>query len=276
MKHQIIALTIMMLGLPGISFADKPRYPPIMSEIMEYFTKGKDYPEVINGKPYRIKAKGVVMADMDGDGREEVFLAVKPHYRQSPSIIIFTRNKRGKLIRVKEGLAPGPLVPVTGDYIDDHTLGVGVDMTIGPNKKGEPADPRDVAAIGMQQKMHVVVYKNFYHMSLREDEGGYIDMTHQKDFVNEKNCEKFEFAEVVSMKAGFLKNGGQRKYLVTVAGNELNFYRIDGVTKYGFLKKQRWAAPLPENFARLAGDKNGAVGYVLKNGKAHPLALPGT
>lgn len=136
MKHKIIALTVMMLGLPGISFAEKPQYPPVLNEIMEYFTKGEDYPEVIKGKPYRIKAKGIAMADMDGDGRDEIFLAIKPHYRQSPSIIIFTRDKRGKLSRVKEGLAPGPLVAVTGDYIDDHTLGVGVDMTVGPNKKG--------------------------------------------------------------------------------------------------------------------------------------------
>lgn len=262
-----------MLAAPILAYAGKPTDSKVMREIIDYFIN-QEYPEVINGKRYKVKAKGVVTGDINGDGREEVFLALRPHYRQMPSIIIFTRNKNRKLHRVKEGLAPGPLMPITGDYIDSHVLRYGIDITVKQNRNGEPPPAREIAEIGMQQKMHVVVYKKFNHMTLYEDNGGYIDMTHQNKYLDQESCGKFEFADLDGMKIGRLSNGGKRNYLVTVAANELNFYRIDGFTNNGFLEKQLWISPAPRNFSRLSKTRDGSVGFITKSGQYRSLALP--
>ena len=248
-------------------------YPPELKAVLNYFLR-TEYPEVINGKRYKIKARTVEVVDIDGNGNKEIFLVIVPHYRQSPTVLIFTHNNAGKLVRIKEGLAPGPLVPVTGDYIDSHTLRVAVDMTVKPKKGKKKINPKDVATLGLEQNLHVVAYKKFFHMDHRQGYGSYIDMTHHNKYVNEDNCEKFEFSPVQQIKSGYLHGDDKRKYLLVVAGNQLYLYRIDGFTAKGLLKKQLWISKLPGGFKRLMRNRDGYLGYITQNRSYIPIPVP--
>ena len=90
---------------------------------------GGNFPELFGEAYYRVKVKAAQVVDLDGDGITEVIVGLTPHYRQSPTIIIFQLID-GQVHRVKEGLAPGPLQHVSGNYIDSHTVEAsGVDIS---------------------------------------------------------------------------------------------------------------------------------------------------
>ncbi len=96
----------------------------------------KEYPEEFGDTTYRTKIENVVVADLDGDGQPEVTVRFIPHYHRSPTVVIYRVAPDMTVTRVTEGLAPGPLVPVTGDFLDSHTLGEGADITIGDGEDG--------------------------------------------------------------------------------------------------------------------------------------------
>ena len=112
-------------------------------EAVRKFLLDKEYPELFD-KPYRTKIENAVRADLDGDGALEVVLHVMPHYRQSATIVIFRVDKELVVTRLKEGLAPGPLVPLSGTFLDSHSIGHAVDLTLnGTLEKFLSAEQRD-------------------------------------------------------------------------------------------------------------------------------------
>src|SRR5690242_5459319 len=107
-------LAVAAVTPPGAG--DQP-VPPAISAVQKYVLE-KDYPEVFAGKNYRAKVEGSVIEDLDGDGQSEVIFHFMPHYRQSPTIVIYRITKDLAVTRVTEGLAPGPLHAITDDFLD--------------------------------------------------------------------------------------------------------------------------------------------------------------
>lgn len=57
-------------------------------EALKSYLLDKDYPEVFKGAKYKINIENIVFADVDNDGAEEAIALYRPHYLQSPTIII--------------------------------------------------------------------------------------------------------------------------------------------------------------------------------------------
>jgi hypothetical protein len=208
--------------------------PPKVAAVQKYLLN-EDYPEVFGEQHYRIKVEDALVADVDDDGNEEVILLVKPHYRQSPTIVLFKVSKDLKVKRVIEGLAPGPLVPVSGDYLDSHTLGMGVDLTIQGAEK-DPKNRKEAVTIALKEMGGVVEYRSFFHTDGRKGKAPvYVDMSHLEAPKN-GSCEAFEFSTVDAIKVAS-KDDGTGHYLLALVGKELYTYKIKKITTDGFLEK---------------------------------------
>ncbi len=208
--------------------------PPKVAAVQKYLLE-QEYPEVFGDKHYRIKVEDALVADVDDDGISEVILRVKPHYRQSPTVVLFKVSKDLKVKRVVEGLAPGPLVPVTGDYLDSHTLGMAADLTVQGAEK-DPKKRKQAVAIALKEMGGVVEYANFIHTDGRKGKAPvYIDMSHLKA-PKDATCENFEFSTVDALQVA-AKDDGSGNYLVALVGSELYMYKIKKITPDGFLQK---------------------------------------
>jgi hypothetical protein len=216
--------------------------PPRIKAVQQYLLE-QDYPELFGDTPYRIKADDVVEVDLDGDGVDEVVMLMRPHFRQSPTIVIFQVSKNLRVRRVKEGLAPGPLQPLSGDFLDGHTLGMGVDVTIA-DAPTDPKQRRELVAISMKEMGGVVEYANFLHMDGRKGKGMYIDMTGLPRPPKDPNCEKFEFSRVDEI-AVAKKDDGSGNYLLAMVGKELYVYKIHKIRADGLLDKTLTIKPAP-------------------------------
>ncbi len=228
----IIGLLLASLVTWGAAFAVEPS--PKVEAVKQYLLKD-DYPELFGDKSYRMKVKDVIEADLDDDGEDEVIFHVTPHYLQSPTIIIFKVSKNLKVSRVIEGLAPGPLVALSDDFLDSHTLGEAVDFTIGA-EQSKPVKRRDVVKASLENMGGVVEYRNFFHVDGRKGKGSYIDMTGLAKPPAKDNCEAFEFSmpdAVTVMK----KNDGSGNYLLALVGKSMYAYKIHKISEDGFLEK---------------------------------------
>ena len=228
----IIGLLLALLVTWGAAFAAE--LSPKVEAVKQYLLKD-DYPELFGDKPYRMKVKNIIEADLDDDGEDEVIFHVTPHYLQSPTIIIFKVSKDLKVARVIEGLAPGPLVALTSDFIDSHTLGEAVDFTIG-EEQSNPAKRKEVVKISLEKMGGVVEYRNFIHMDGRKGKGSYIDMTNLAKPPAKENCEAFEFSmpEAITVMA---KKDGSGNYLLAHVGKSMYAYKIHKIREDGFLEK---------------------------------------
>jgi hypothetical protein len=228
----VIVLMVTLLVICGDTFAAD--MSPKVEAVKQYLLK-EEYSEVFNDTHYRMKVENIIEADLDEDGEAEVIFHVKPHYRQSPTIIIFKVSKDLRVSRVIEGLAPGPLIPVTGDYIDSHTLGDAMDLTIGEDQIN-PEKRKEVVESALENMGGVVEYRNFFHVDGREGKGLYIDMTSLPQSPDKDNCEDFEFSmpEAIAVKA---KNDGSGNYLLARVGKEIYAYKIHKIRKDGLLEK---------------------------------------
>jgi len=245
MKTTMTSLTVLLLSvllLPGLSFAEKKKYPPRFQAVMDYLLK-KEYPEQFADKSYRIRPTGFDIGDLDGDGVDEVVVSFFPHYRQSPTVAIFRVSNKMKVTRVKEGLAPGPLVPINGEYLDSHTMGQGLDMTLGKNQMTNPEARKDMVAVSMQNMGGVVAYKNFMHMDGRDGKGVYIDMQHINKPSKEKTCNSFQFSRVQHVRIG-RKKGEKVATIIAVAGNKAYLYKINKIRADGLIDKTIKIVPL--------------------------------
>lgn len=232
---KISIITGVFLGLLGTSgFAYAADLSPKIEAVKQYLLKD-DYPELFGDKPYRTRVNNAIVADLDDDGEDEVILHVTPHYLQSPTLVIFKVSKSLQVTRVIEGLAPGPLVVPSSDFIDSHTLGEGIDLTLGKDQSN-PAKRKTFAKLTLEEMGGVVEYVNFIHMDGRKGKGSYVDMTNLAKPPSKDNCEAFEFSmpDEVTVRP---KNDGRGNYLLARVGGAMYAYKIHKIRDDGFLEK---------------------------------------
>ena len=245
---QLFALLLSALVITAPASAGEPapaqkQFPPRFQAVMDYLLKD-EYPELIGDKPYHIRPTGFDIGDLDGDGVDEVIVSFSPHYRQSPTIVLFKVDNNMNVTRITEGLAPGKLVPVTGDYLDSHTGGHGVDLSIGDAMNDKSKREAFIKA-SIKNMGNVVVYNNFIHSDGRKGKGVYIDMMHIKHPPKNQTCESFEFATVEKIQIG-RKGEDPTPVILALAGDEVYFYKIKGIRKDGLLDKTINVVPLKE------------------------------
>ncbi len=100
MRYRLLLLIILFVLFPGLVPAEKrseknQALPPGLEAVQKYIME-EDYPELFAGRPYRVRFRDVVIADLDGDKSNEVIALLDPHYRQSPTMIIYQVSKRGE------------------------------------------------------------------------------------------------------------------------------------------------------------------------------------
>lgn len=242
MKAKItVCVWFFLFGAFGYVYAATESSPKVEA-VKTYLLNGKgDYPEVFGDTPYRMRINNAIVADIDGDGEEEVVLHVTPHFLQSPTIIIFKVTKDLEVTRVIEGLAPGPLVLLSGDYLDSHTLGEAVDFTLGKDQS-DREKRREVVRLSLEKMGGVVEYRNFIHMDGRKGKGSYVDMTNLEKLPAKETCENFEFSmpDEVAVRP---KDDGSGNYLLARAGKSVYAYKIHKISKDGFLDKTLTVIP---------------------------------
>ena len=86
-----------------------------------------------------VTVQGIQLLDIDGDDFPEAFVRVSPTYRQTPTVIAYSFDKRTGPKRIMEALAPGRLRPTSGALRDSHASGEAADMTAG-NAAKAPTD----------------------------------------------------------------------------------------------------------------------------------------
>ncbi len=234
MKPASIALGVFLLLFSVISARAETSLAPKVEAVKQYLLK-EDYPEQFGKTSYRTKVNNAIVADVDDDGEDEVVLHVTPHYRQSPTILIFKVSKDLKVTRVIEGLAPGPLVPVSGGYLDSHTRGQAMDLTLG-KEQTNPEKRKTFVATALEKMGNVVEYKNFIHMDERKGKGSYVDMTGLAKPPKGDTCEAFEFSMPDAVVV-LPKDDGSGNYLMASVGKLIYVYKIHKIRSDGFLEK---------------------------------------
>jgi hypothetical protein len=217
---------------PDLYQTDETGIPSEFESVQTYLLQGDDYPEHFGETTYRTKIGKVLAEDLDMDGVKEVIILATPHYRQSPTIQFF-QIRDGEVERLVEGLAPGPLVQVSGNYIDSHTLGQGIDFSIKVDSTA--LTNKELVKNAVSRFGVVVEYRHFYHADLRQGKGLYIDMTHIEDVPGGDNCGSFEFSEVDDIDIFYDDENYPR--LAAVVGEVVYFYKIRVLTD-GYLEKE--------------------------------------
>lgn len=236
--------------------------PPEVEAVREHILK-KDYPELFKDQPYRTRIDDVLITDLDLDGQTEVVVQFWPHYRQSPSIIIYRFSKTLEVTRVKEGLAPGPLRPISGDYLDSHSLGMAVDFQF-EGMQNDAAKRKALMNVAFSNFTNLVEYRTFFHVDARTGAGTYVDMSQIDIPGKAASCGHFEFSRVLQIAVGGVKSDRERNYLAAWVGKEIYVYLIKGFTEDGFLKKQLWILKTPKGFNGFAPGKG--LAYASKSG----------
>lgn len=243
------------------------------------YLNNKDYPELFTDKKYSIRIKKIIVTDIDNDGLNEAVVLYQPHFRQSPTIILFklsNTRKTYKASRIYEGLAPGPIIPVSGSTIDSHTLRVALDL-VAESESGEKIpDPIQVVEMGRAKGMNgFVQYNKFFHIDFRKGLGSYIDMSHLPDIP--ENCEKFEFSNVNDIAIGELNDKESKTYIAALTGSSIYLYEINKINEKGYLDKQLFTIPLPHGFKSFVSTfnvkKGNKIKYLTTNGKEQVLSM---
>ena len=105
--HRASLLLTFVLGLsmaPVVHAQDgnsSTQRPVEVAQVLDHVMKN-DYPEVYQGKPYRLRLKSWAFGDVVGDGSIEVFLLIDPHYQQTAPIQVYRIGKDGKVQRLRE------------------------------------------------------------------------------------------------------------------------------------------------------------------------------
>lgn len=249
LRSTLLALSLLPLCGTAEDKAVVPKEIESKVEAVRNYLLKEDYPEVFKNKPYRVRIEDVVVADIDNDGNPEVVVLFHPHYRQTPTVVFFQLDKELKVKRVFEGLAPGPLVPVSGQYLDSHTIGMAVDLTASAKPSAKPLQPRHVIKAARKGRLRgLVEYRTFFHADGREGTGSYVDMTHLDVPNNENKCAHFEFSRVRGIAVGAVWSSDARLHVVARVENEIYIYRIDRIDDRGFLEKSIWVMQTPLDF----------------------------
>lgn len=242
-------------------------------DLVKTYMLAKDYPEQFGGKSYHVKIEDALVAPVLNDGTHDVVVLVTPNYRQSATVLIYKIAQDHSVSRVTEGLAPGPLVPVSGKYLDSHAIGQGFDVQASKGQ-GDPATQANLIKAGLKTLGGMVLYRNFTHGDSRNGSPWFVDMSDVESPLEADNCSKFEFSLVDQLAAGEVAGGGKQLYLVASVGKQLYFYVFDGLRKDGLLNKRKWVTPLPAGFKQFVADYPSAIEYLTDDGQTKPLAAP--
>lgn len=211
------------------------------------------------------------LADLDGDGRAEAIVSIRPTLRQTPTVLIFRRATAGSWERVREGLAPGRLRPVSGMLVDPHVHRVGMDMTAGD---GSAESNQRVLNAGASRGMSVVAYKGFLHADMRVGTSVLVDLSAWPlPEGTENTCEAFEFSQAEAVAAGSLAAGGDATYLVALSEDDLTFYRVRSITAEGRLELSSWLVPRPAGTTSVLRGDDGSL-QLLQGARRTPLRAP--
>jgi hypothetical protein len=228
--------------------------------------------EAFAGAPGFVRVLQVAWLDVNGDGKPEAFVAVAPKYRQTPTILVYSYDAQHGATRVYEGLAPGRLEPVSGQFIDDHTLGYGIDMTIGSD--GQAVDFDGVLAAGVRHHMSIMRYKTFFHTDERAGFITFVDLSDRAlPSSTTTTCESFEFSPLTGLAAGPL-SGSHKPYLVALTSDDITIYVFHGIRANGTLDKKSWVRARPADVAGLTVATNGDVVLATRDGRTLPIAAP--
>lgn len=212
-----------------------PEFPPKLKAVEKYLMQ-KEYPELFGDNPYHIRPTGYAIGDLDGDGVDEVVMSFYPHYLQSPTVVIFHVDDELNVVRVKEGLAPGPLMKLTGEYLNSHNQGVAVDMRMGEKEMKDPERRRAWVLIALKRGQNIVEYENFFHLDGREGDGSYIDMTHIKNMPEVDTCNGLQFSRVEHLEL-VKKTKTAKGKIVVDAGGARYVYTINRFLPNGLIDK---------------------------------------
>ena|SRR5579863_880901 len=260
MRRALVTL-VMLLGTIIASAVGQEANPRL--EALKKYILDKDYPEVFGDANYKTRIEGVLDVDIDNDGSKEFVVQYFPHYRQSPPIVIYKVSADLEVKKVTEGLAPGPLQPLSGDYLDSHNLGMAVDFEL----QGPKSAPQEVLGVAAKSGMTgLVAYDQFFHMDGRSGSPSFIDMRGVKVPMGKRDCAGFEFSRVKQIAAGGLQEDSKRNYLAAWVADEIWVYLIRGISQKGLLDKQLWVIKVPKGFAGF--EPNQGLTYKTESGIA--------
>jgi len=241
--RRALATLVVLLGTTVAAAAGQEANPRL--EALKKYILEKDYPEVFRDTDYKTRIEDVLDVDIDNDGSKEFVVLYFPHYRQSPPIVIYKVSTNLLVKKVTEGLAPGPLQPLSGDYLDSHNLGMAVDMEV----QAQKATPQEFFRAFVKSGMNgFVAYDKFFHVDGRKGSPSYIDMTGVKVPMGKHDCAGFEFSRVRGIAAGGLREDPAKNYLAAWVGDEIWVYLIRGISQDGMLDKQHWVIKAPTGF----------------------------
>ena len=230
------------------SASDEKNFQATMEKeikIVRDYILNEEYPEVFNDKKYRISIIDFKIFDIDLDGFNEVIVAFKPHYFQTPTLQIFRVNKEQKVTRITEGLAPGPLVK-RGDYfLDSHSLGLAVDIKVKKGKENKLSIGK--TAISTTKMKMAVDYKNFTHIDYRNSLPMYVDMTHIDPFDDNDNCSNLEFSMIDRIFVGYKETETKKGFIAAVIKDKAYVYTINNISEDGYIDKEIEIIPLANN-----------------------------
>ena len=249
--RRILALFLLVFCLLCASTLGQqanPRLDAVKKYILE-----KDYLEVFGKTNYKTRIEDVLDVDVDNDGSKEVIVLYFPNYRQSAPIVIYKVDADLNVTRVSEGLAPGPLQKLSGDYLDSHNLGQAVDFEI----PAAQAPPEKVLQTFTEKGMNgFVIYDSFYHADGRTGSPWIIDMRGVKLPSVKHDCSSFEFSRVKQISVGHTREDSSQGYLAAWVGDEIYVYLIRGVSTDGMLDKKLWVIKAPAGFKGFESGKD--------------------
>jgi hypothetical protein len=215
--------------------------------------------------------RGVVIADVDADGREEAVVWIAPRLRQTPTILLFASDTAGRWRRIAEGLAPGRLSRVSGQLRDPHSLGLAADLTAGD---GSPEVAERFMAVGAASRMSFVAYQGFLHSDYRQDATFIIDLQKwQLPRGVDKTCESFEFAPVETVIVGTLAGSEKVPYVVALTGQDVTVYRISAIAPAGRLTATSAVRARDGAVRGLSRLPDGSIALATRSG-TRPIAPP--
>lgn len=215
----------------------------------------------------------IQLLDVDGDGSPEAFVSIAPAVRQTPTILVYTYDRQHGARRLLEGLVPGQLQPVSGRFVDDHTMGFGIDMSVGDGSKPGAFD--QLLASAAKNHMSLVRYRNFLHADGRKGFLSFVDLSDRAlPTTATTTCEHFEFSPVDGIATGTLAGSGSTRYLVALTTSDVTIYHFRGIRANGTLDKEVWVRPRPARATALKVLATGEIQLGMSDGRTEPLAAP--
>jgi len=224
--------------------------------------------EVFGNAKGSVRIRDVRLLDVDGDGSPEAFVWIDPSVRQTPTILVYTYDPRTGPHRILEGLVAGQLRPVSGRFVDDHTMGFGVDLSVDRFDDG-------LITSAVKNELSLVRYKTFLHTDGRNGFVTFVDLSDRAlPRPQTKTCEEFEFSLVEGLAAGTLSGTAGVQYLVALTATDITIDRFHGIRPNGTLDKRVWIQNRPPLVTGLAVTSEGQVELRTRDGSAAPLTAP--